>query len=144
MRIWKMEVPKVECLIFQKGKITYQLLHFSNPERSREQLGALQLQKLQLSKTDVCVFIKRIFEKILGKKLPSILFEAAHSTKILKDRRLRVDIVSVRQAIHNNEIIMNWLKTQQQLANVLTKQGASSTVMNVLQKQSSFMTMNYG
>ena len=70
----------------------------------------------------------------MGKKLPSILFEAAHSTKILKDRRLRVDIVSVRQAIHNNEIIMNWLKTQQQLANVLTKHGASSTVMNVLQK----------
>ena len=29
---------------------------------------------------------------------------------------------------------MNWLKIQQELANVLTKQGASSTVMNVLQK----------
>ena len=73
---------------------------------------------------DICVFIKHIFEEILGKDLPSIscfldnksLFEAAHSTKILQDRCLRVDIAPVRQAIHSNEIIIKWVKTQQQLS----------------------------
>ena len=42
-------------------------------------------------------------------------------------------MVSVQKAIHNNEIIMKWVKTQQQLDDVLTKQGASSTLLiNVL------------
>ena len=48
------------------------------------------------------------------------------------NRCLRVDIASVWQTIHNNEIITKWVKTQQQLADVLTKRGSSSTVLMIV------------
>ena len=65
-----------------------------------------------------------MFDEILGKDLPSIscfisnklLFEDVHSTKILQDQHLHLDIASVQQAIHNNKTIIKWAKTQQQLA----------------------------
>ena len=63
---------------------------------------------------DICVFIKHIFEEILGKHLPSIscfidnksLFEAVHSGRILQDKLLRVHIASAQRSIHNNDIII--------------------------------------
>ena len=54
------------------------------------------------------------------------LVETAYSTNSLADYRLRIDMACIRNMISNNEIAsLRWIKTQSQLADCLTKQGAS-------------------
>ncbi|XP_057290806.1 uncharacterized protein LOC130613486 [Hydractinia symbiolongicarpus] len=57
------------------------------------------------------------------------LYEAAYSTKALEDKRLRVDMASLRQSTNQKEVILKWIPTKHQLADVLTKQGANSTLL---------------
>ena len=51
------------------------------------------------------------------------LFEAAHSIKSVKNRRLRIDLSIIREYIINNEVQVNWVPSEHQLADVLTKEG---------------------
>ena len=53
------------------------------------------------------------------------LFECAGSTKSVSDRRLRVEINALREMINKDEIILRWIDGRYQMANVLTKNGAS-------------------
>ena len=63
------------------------------------------------------------------------LFQAAHTLKTLKDRRLNVEIAIVRQMLEREEIELVWIKAKEQLADVLTKKGASSlTLLKALQE----------
>ncbi|XP_057296123.1 uncharacterized protein LOC130625058 [Hydractinia symbiolongicarpus] len=91
---------------------------------------------------DTCIWVKNVINKVLNTNLEGILchtdnkslFEAAHSTKSLEDKRVRVDMASLRQSINQKEIELKWISTKHQLADVLTKQGANSTLlMDVLQ-----------
>ena len=63
------------------------------------------------------------------------LFQAAHTLKTLKDRRLNVEIAIVRQMLEREEIELVWIKAKEQLADALTKKGASSlTLLKALQE----------
>ena len=53
------------------------------------------------------------------------LYDAAHTTKTVVDARLRVDMAIVRQMIDRREVVIRWIETEKQLADCLTKQGAS-------------------
>ena len=54
------------------------------------------------------------------------LFQAIHSDKDVSERRLRRDINCIKELIKNKEIDnVYWIPTNNQLANVLTKHGAS-------------------
>ena len=56
--------------------------------------------------------------------------EALLSTKLVEDKRLRIDIAALKQSIDLNEInVPRWIKGQDQLANVLTKKGASAYLL---------------
>ena len=55
------------------------------------------------------------------------LCEAVATSKIPQDRRLRVDIARIREMISKAEIDLTWVPGHQQLADCLTKRGASST-----------------
>ena len=62
------------------------------------------------------------------------LFESVHSTTANEEKRLRVEIASIRESIRRKEIEVGWIENEKQLADVLTKQGADSTkLMRVLQ-----------
>jgi len=62
------------------------------------------------------------------------LFESAGTTTAVSDRRLRVEINAIREMIKNNEIVINWVKGEKQLSNVLTKAGASPfSLMDIIQ-----------
>ena len=54
------------------------------------------------------------------------LYRAIYSEKHVTERRLRIEINSFKQLIENKDIAsINWIETDKQIANVLTKNGAS-------------------
>ena len=53
------------------------------------------------------------------------LFDAARTTNFLLDKRLRVEITSLREMFDNDEVKFHWIDTDRQQENVLTKKGAS-------------------
>ena len=68
------------------------------------------------------------------KKTPAIecftdnksLVEMLHTTKIISDMRLRVDVSKLREMVIIGEIKVDWVEGRNQLADTLTKRGASS------------------
>ena len=63
------------------------------------------------------------------------LFDAACSTKVILDKRLRVDLAALREMCDRGEICLKWIPKAHQLSDVLTKKGATSnTLLHVLQK----------
>ena len=57
------------------------------------------------------------------------LVENAMNTKMPSDRKLRVDVSRLRQMIENDEITLSWVEGKNQLANCLTKSGASTELL---------------
>ena len=51
----------------------------------------------------------------------SLLEETIHTSNIISDRRLRVDISRVREMVREEEIKVFWLDDKDQLASALTK-----------------------
>ena len=62
------------------------------------------------------------------------LYETSSSTKLVLDRRLRVEISAIREMCEKGEISLVWVDHKNQLSDVLTKKGApSQNLMKVLQ-----------
>ena len=61
--------------------------------------------------------------------------DAINSTKMVDNKLTRLDIAAIKQEIHRNVIeSVNWVPDQKQLANCMTKKGASSlSLLSVLQ-----------
>jgi hypothetical protein len=58
------------------------------------------------------------------------LFDAVKSTKFVSDKRLRLEISSVKELLESKQIKqVSWSNTKQQLADCLTKKGASSFLL---------------
>ena len=57
------------------------------------------------------------------------LVESAMNTKMPTDRKLRVDVSRIRQMLENKEITLSWVDGKRQLANCLTKAGASTDLL---------------
>ena len=62
------------------------------------------------------------------------LYEATYSTKPLSDKRLKIDICIIREMLSTGDIKeIEWVPKELQLADCLTKSGASSTkLLNAL------------
>ena len=56
----------------------------------------------------------------------SNLFEAVYSTKLVKDRRLRIDMTQIQEAIREENIELLWIPGNEMLADILTKKGVSA------------------
>ena len=55
------------------------------------------------------------------------LYEAVNSLKPIVDRRLRIDLSILKEMLERKEISeIRWIDSQKQLANCLTKKGASA------------------
>ena len=89
-------------------------------------------------------YIKRLMEDIIGEKAKitvhaisdnKSLVEAAYSTNALADYRLRIDMACIRNMLSNGELdSLSWTQTKDQLADSLTKPGAScQNLTDVLQ-----------
>jgi hypothetical protein len=61
--------------------------------------------------------------------------EALQSTKMVEDKRMRIDIAAICEMKQNNYVEVKWCPGKVQLANSMTKRGASGIeLLNVLQK----------
>ena len=71
------------------------------------------------------------------------LFENIHSTKAVSEKRLRVEIGSIKEMLHKGELSsVKWIESSAQISNCLTKHGAScKELMDILQMGS---LQNYG
>ena len=90
-------------------------------------------------------YYRKIGEDITGvppRTIPIVAYidnksviEALHSTKLVDDKRLRVDIAAIQESLEKNDIKeINWCPGNKQLANCMTKLGASRyELLNVLQ-----------
>ena len=69
------------------------------------------------------------------------LLESVHSTKTLKEKRLKVGACVIREMLEKKEIeSIYWCPSNRQLADCLTKSSASSTkLMSVLKRESGIL-----
>ena len=86
------------------------------------------------------IFLRSLIEELLLLPLKSIpidaiidnisVVEAIHSTKVVNDRRLNIDISAIKQPLQSTEIhSIRWCPGSLQLANSLTKRGAQSHIL---------------
>ena len=83
---------------------------------------------------EAAYLISKLFSEILFNSKKSVpvevvtdnlsLYEAAHSTTSIQDKRLRIELGIIRESIAKEEIQLKWVKTEFQLADCLTKQGS--------------------
>lgn len=89
---------------------------------------------------ETALYFQKIIEDICGEHIPITAFidnksvtEAIKSTKLVEDKRLQIDIASAM--IQKNCVEVKWCPGKVQLANSMTKRGASGIeFLNVLQK----------
>ena len=90
---------------------------------------------------DGAYLLSAIGTEILGRDLDinlytdnKSLFDAINTTNVMLDKRMRVDIASLREMSENNEVSFFWIESKYQLADVFTKKGASKKkLIDVLQ-----------
>ena len=94
---------------------------------------------------EASVYYRQMLEEILGIKSKSIqieayvgnksVIEAIISTRMVEDKRLRVDVAAVQEVLKLHDINrIQWILGHLQIANVMTKQGASGFhLLSVLQ-----------
>ena len=89
------------------------------------------------------IFIREILEELLGKKRRSIklrvvtdsksLVEAVSGNKPMDNKRLRVNLETIRQNLQLREVeSIKWMPGKKMLADVLTKRGVNPSQMEEL------------
>ena len=87
---------------------------------------------------DTAFLLSSIIGEILGNKKEKgiemnlftdnkSLFDAINTTNVILDKCLRVDVAALREMHEQNEFMLHWTECSQQLADALTKKGASKT-----------------
>ena len=82
------------------------------------------------------IYIRKIVSTLLNQREVAIpitayvdnksVVQSLMSTKLVEDKRLRVDIAAIKQSLCRNEIKdISWISGEDQLANCMTKRGAS-------------------
>ena len=85
---------------------------------------------------DNAIYIQHLIAELLYKPISHIevncftdnmsLYQTAHSTKSIGDRRLRIELAIVREAVKAEQITLAWVKSEDQLADCFTKKGCDS------------------
>lgn len=82
---------------------------------------------------DSARLVKLVIEEVLGGRLPPIelyvdnksLVDTVHTTNTISEKSLRIDMAALRQMVDRKELKIQWVSHENQLADVLTKQGAN-------------------
>ena len=107
----------------------------------RSTLGAETLALLE--GVEEALYLRQLFREVFpGRKFPIDVYidnksaiEAVQSTKLVGDRRLRLDVGSLKQTLERDVRRIVWVPGDQQLANCLTKRGAcSDSLLQVFQE----------
>ena len=81
-------------------------------------------------------YLRAILKEILGANGENIpikayidsmnLYEAVFSTKMVEDKKLRCDIAQIQEYVDKEKVELVWTKSEDMLADGLTKRGAST------------------
>lgn len=94
---------------------------------------------------EAAFYYRQMLEEILGPEFKTLsieayvdnksVIEAVSSTRMVEDKRLRVDVATIQELLKYQDVTrIHWVPGQLQLANVMTKQGASGFhLLKVLQ-----------
>ena len=81
---------------------------------------------------DSAYLIMKILGEVIGKTVSIDLFtdnksmyDSICTTNYVLDKRLRVEIASLRELFETGEVKFHWISADRQIADVLTKRGAS-------------------
>jgi len=128
-------------LVGQSGK--FSPIWWNSKKIRRVVRSTLAAETISMSEAiDMAVFLATLFAELTtGKPQPKILpivcvtdckslFEAVQSSKFVTEKRLRIDISGIREIIDSGQIQeFQWLDTKRQLADCLTKRGASPLLL---------------
>lgn len=85
-----------------------------------------------LAGLEECIYLNEVLKFCLGKKLKitgivdsKSLLQSLVSTSLVDEKRLRLDVNCIKEMIENENLEVRWVPGNYQLANVLTKAGAS-------------------
>ena len=115
-------------------------LQWSSNKLSRVTRSTLAAETLALvSCCDSAIYLKKLVEAALGCPEGSTpiecivdnksLHESIHSVNPTSEQRLRVDIAALREMVIKKEITVIWKEKHHQLADCLTKKGASTQLL---------------
>ena len=127
-------------IIFLKGNENFSPITWQSKKIKRIVKSTLAAEALALDEAaDSCFYLKTLLQEITGQKTgypitlktdSRNLHDAVHSTKTIEDRRLKVDICSLRQKLANEEIkSIQWVNKEMQIADCLTKLEAPTSKM---------------
>ena len=79
------------------------------------------------------LYIREMMKELLGRMGPIIaivdnksVVEAIHSTKMVEDKRLRIDLAAIKETLEKEkDVLVKWCPGSEQLANCMTKRGSS-------------------
>ena len=85
------------------------------------------------------IYIRHVIAEALNRKPADMqiiaytdsnnLSNSLHSTTLVSDQRLRIDIGAIKQAMSEDNVAVKWLPKQEMLADSLTKKGATSQAL---------------
>ena len=118
------------CLVGQEMKSTP--IHWRSNKIPRVVRSTLASEALAMAEmVDMALYIQAILETVSGVVIPCLyitdsrsLFDAVYSTKLVDDKRLRIDIAYIKQCSVRKQIAFKWCEGKRNLANSLTKRGA--------------------
>ncbi|VDI35393.1 Hypothetical predicted protein [Mytilus galloprovincialis] len=84
---------------------------------------------------DACYFVRSILQEMIklnaGESIPINCFtdnkslcQNIHSTKLISEKRLCLDLASIKESVSLGDITVTWIKTSSQISDCLTKAGA--------------------
>ena len=135
------------CIIFARGENdTLAPILWQSKKLPRVPKSPLAAETMMIAETAdagfcMATMIKEVFAL---KTLPTVrvmtdsksLIDHLESSRVISDTRMRVDIARIREIVNLKEAHISWVPKEEQLADPLTKQGASTTkLLEVLNGQ---------
>ena len=89
------------------------------------------------------IFLQKVMQEVIGRTIPVSAIvdnkssvDAIHSTKLVEDKRLRIDIAIVKEMMANEEVQgVTWVPGEKMISDVLTKQGVNPyPILKLVQK----------
>ena len=91
------------------------------------------------SSIDHGIYLRAMLAEILGTDILEIpirahtdsnnLYQAVYSTKFVDDKKLRLDIAQIQEAVSEENVQVIWIKAEEMLADCLTKKGVNGDLL---------------
>ena len=123
------------CILFVAGNNRIAPVHWQSKKLARVPKSSLAAETLMIAEAgDNGVFTASMLKELFAlQEMPTVRIltdsrsfcDHLQSTHVLADTRMRVDMARIREMLQVNEIRVSWVPAEQQLADSLTKHGAS-------------------